>query len=126
MAPSPPVVLAFTMNTTKIIAAAKRARKFCGIANNERAVFNDCGPVSRQLVQELAEIGIDAQLAHGQFKCDDDTEFDHTWVVVDGVIIDPTVDQFFSDLEIDLVTHTPGLYFPPHDTDYLNGRYITH
>lgn len=113
------------MNKAQIIAAVKRARRFC--LNGEKARFGDCGPVSFRLVEELAFLDIACQMDAGTFQYtahEENDKLDHTWVILhDGTIIDPTVDQFFSDLDIDLVTTHPGIYFPPVDGDYLVSRY---
>lgn len=108
----------------QIIKIAKDAQKFlCG---NSKAVFGDCGPVSTDIVNNLADAGIKAKLTHGNFIVDisQPTEITpHTWVTVGGHILDATVDQFFSILDIDLECEIPGIYFVPFDGEYLVNRY---
>lgn len=89
------------------------AREEWGIEAAERAEFGDCTPVAiilKRLLEE--ETDKEVVIVGGRFQCDEDTEFDHTWLLVDGEIVDPTVDQFYSDLDVD-------------ETDDLTDRYLT-
>lgn len=109
----------------KVVDAALKARKQI---NCDRAIFGDCLDVSKRTIVILSEIGISAKLEGGQFitNFDDDEEWDHSWVVVDDEILDPTVDQFFSSLDVDLVTTIPGIYYSSIDDDWLRERYKVH
>mgnify|MGYP000299444042 CR=1 FL=1 len=108
-----------------VVQAAIQARADEGIAG--RATFGDCKAVCNRLASLLRKLGVVAQLKGGQFICDpnDEIHYDHSWLIVGGDILDPTVDQFFSDLDFDLSTQTPGVYFshPECDGDWLTDRY---
>lgn len=118
-----------------IIRAVRDARLEAGIKDGEKAIFGDCGDVSRRILRIIKACYLyKCDLKHGTFVCgpDDNSEdedavieFDHTWLEVDGHIVDGTVDQFFSDLDEDMVTATDGLYFshPEQDGDSLKDRY---
>lgn len=114
---------------SEIVAVAVAARRKYGICDKQRARFGDCNDTARMVVQMLNKMGLQTQFQGGQFVCDpnDDLQFDHGWVLVDGQILDPTVDQFFSELDVDLYTKTPGVYFshPEWDGEWLRPRYIT-
>lgn len=108
-----------------VVQAAIRARADEDIT--ARASFGDCKATCVRLASLLRAAGIPAQLKGGQFVCNPNNEihYDHSWLVVSSDILDPTVDQFFSDLDFDLSTQTPGVYFshPEWDGDWLTDRY---
>jgi transglutaminase-like putative cysteine protease len=106
----------------KVISAALEARKEISC---DKAIFGDCLDVSRRTVAILNKAGIPAKLTGGQFVTNpvEDEEWDHSWVIVDGEILDPTVDQFFSPLDVDLETTVPGIYYSPVDGGWLDDRY---
>ena len=113
------------MQHSLVTPAAKRARKTWGIT--KRAEFGDCSAVCRLLVEILQELGIQCRLQFGKFHTAEDEEWDHTWVETfekyDIWILDPTVDQFYSSLDIDLETKTDGIYYSKVDGDELASRY---
>lgn len=106
----------------KIIDAALQARKDMGC---DRAEYGDCRDASERTVTLLEGMGIPARLAGGQFTTNfaEGEEWDHSWVVVGDEILDPTVDQFFSPLEVDLETVVSGIYYSPVDGGWLDDRY---
>ncbi len=95
----------------QIVDIALRARKEIGIEGC--AKFGDCKEVCEKLVTLLEETKIPARLAGGMFttNIDDDEKWDHSWVIVNNNILDPTIDQFFSPLDIDMDVKTEGVYF---------------
>jgi hypothetical protein len=108
----------------QVVSAALKARsddKIC------RARFGDCRSTATATVKYLNEMGIPAKLAGGQFITNpaEDEEWDHSWVQVGQYILDPTVDQFFSSLDVDMETKTPGVYYshPLWDGSGLAKRY---
>jgi len=116
----------------EVILLAQQARRNWGIC--DRAKFGDCKATSKGLVMLLTQAGRPAKLAHGYFKAstgdmpgnEQETNFEHSWVEIDGDILDPTVDQFFSMLDVDLHTTVEGIYYshPDWDGDELRERYI--
>jgi hypothetical protein len=106
----------------RIIEAALQARNEI---NCVKAVFGDCLDVSRRTVAILKEMQIPAKLVGGQFitNFEEDEEWDHSWVMVGEEILDPTVDQFFSPLDVDLRTTVPGIYYSAIDGSWLDDRY---
>ena len=127
------------LNPHEIVQLALRARDEYGIC--ERAQFGDCKDTSQGLVNLLQERGLHARVTGSQFiygydnnpayEGDDEeasphSSNDHSWVMLNGWILDPTVDQFFSDMDVDLVTKTPGVYFshPQWDGPKYVNRYL--
>lgn len=113
-----------------VVQAALRARSGEGI---RCARFGDCKAAATATVALLRQEGIPAKLVHGRFVSatgdapgfEERTEWDHSWVEVSGDILDPTVDQFFSELDEDMILETPGVYYshPRWDGDWLVSRY---
>lgn len=114
----------FLENTRQIINLALQARQQAGC---DKARFGDCRDVSERTVVLLKSMGIPAKLKGGHFIAnpDENDYWDHSWVVIDGEILDPTVDQFFSTLDVDLETETPGIYYSALDGPWLMNRYKT-
>jgi hypothetical protein len=112
-----------------VAALVEEARLGKGVDSN--AVFGDCGPVSRDLIPLLMGRGVTVRLAHGIFVSnpEEEEQWDHSWVELDidgkTYILDPTVDQFFSPLDVDLVLENEKFYFshPDWDGDWLAERY---
>lgn len=98
-----------------------------GSAKGVGAVFGDCKETAKGAVALLQRQNRNARLAHGYFIADpaEDESWEHTWIEIDDYILDPTVDQFFSSLDIDLYTTVQGIYFshPEWDGDSLKERY---
>ncbi|KKN96730.1 hypothetical protein LCGC14_0163740 [marine sediment metagenome] len=117
--------------TDATIDLAKQARKqfVCDVAQ-----FGDCSETAEGLVKLLRAKGIQAKIQGGQFITvtgdrpgfEELEEWDHTWVIVGSHILDPTVDQFTSTLDVDLYTSEGGVYYshPSVDGDELKSRYV--
>lgn len=114
--------LAHTDLDEKIINAALRARKEVGCSP---AGFGDCGDVSKRTVDILEEDGISAKVVGGLFITNvrEQENWDHSWVEIGNAILDGTIDQFISELDVDLVTEVPGIYYSVIDEGWLIGRY---
>jgi hypothetical protein len=115
-----------SVDPQQVIDAALAARKNGGIC--DRAHFGDCKEISQATLQMLQKVGIQARLTGGTFitKPKDDESWDHSWLIINNKwILDPTVDQFFSDLDVDMHTKTPGIYYshPNWDGNSLKSRY---
>jgi hypothetical protein len=108
--------------TGEIINTAILARQQYGC---NPAIFGDCKNVSKIVVSALNQKGIPAKLKGGQFITNpsEDEEWDHSWITIGSSVLDPTVDQFFSMLDIDLITEVPGIYYSELDGDWLKSRY---
>ena len=109
----------------KIISLTQQARQQGGICS--RARFGDCNDIVARTLALLTHNGIRAKKVAGYFYCsfENDEFYDHTWIAVGDSILDPTVDQFYSPLDVDLVTKTRGIYYssPDWDGDWLEKRY---
>lgn len=120
------MVLAEGIDPQQVINAALVARKTSGVC--DRARFGDCKEISEETVKILSRAGIQARLSGGTFitKPDDNESWDHSWVLVmNRWVLDPTIDQFFSDLDVDMKTKTPGVYYshPSWDGNIYRDRY---
>ena len=114
----------------KIISAVLQIRASEGI---QRCTFGDCNDICDKTLIALKKLHIPARRQSGQFitnpnppDTDEEETWDHTWIVIENnYIFDPTVDQFFSSLDVDLITKQPGIYYshPDWDGDWLVKRY---
>lgn len=109
--------------TEEIINTAILARQRYGC--HSKAMFGDCLDVSKIIVPVLNQKGIPAKIHGGFFITNpsEDEKWVHSWVSIGEEILDPTVDQFFSSLDVDLVTKVPGIYYSEIDGDWLRNRY---
>ncbi len=103
------------LNPSSIVHFAQQARQESGITRC--AKFGDCNDVVNKTVNLLKRAGIKAKLKGSQFWTDDDMYFDHSWVIIYGNILDPTIDQFFSELDVDLETKVSGIYYSDYEWD---------
>ncbi len=85
-----------------IVEAAEKSRKetedYC------IKIAGQCFEASERLYDELTKLGYDPAIVAGYFVLGDGERSDHTWLEVNGVIIDITADQFgkeFPDVWID-------------------------
>jgi GNAT superfamily N-acetyltransferase len=106
----------------KIINAALQARQETGCLPTG---FGDCGDTSKKTVAILKENGISAKVVDGLFITNVSVQenWDHSWVEIGNVILDPTVDQFLSEMDVDVETEVPGVYYSAVDGGWLAGRY---
>jgi hypothetical protein len=121
------------MVVNNMIRFCMMARSEAGIGHRDRAKFGDCTAAAtalKRIVEGFTNHTV--VIKGGKFVCDYDPSdsdeplsFDHTWLEIDGIIVDPTVDQFFSDLDVDMDLVTDGMYIghPDHDADTLKARY---
>lgn len=121
------LILIENADPQQVVNAALVARKSGGVCN--RAQFGDCKAISEEAVKVLQHAGIQARLSGGTFitNVDDNQSWDHSWVVVmNRWIFDPTIDQFFSELDVDMRTKTPGVYYshPSWDGNGYKNRYF--
>lgn len=111
----------------KIISTALQVREKEDITHSQ---FGDCNDIVVKTIAELNKLRIPARRQGGQFISNpsEDEEYDHTWIVIENDIFDPTIDQFFSSLDVDLITKQPGVYYshPEWDGDWLVKRYKTY
>jgi hypothetical protein len=112
-------------NPDSIVQACQKARRDYGV--KQCSSFGDCKDISKESMIILKSVGVVAQLVGGHFLANknDGEEYDHSWLVVDGFVLDPTIDQFFSSLDEDLTTNIFGVYFshPEWDGDKYLNRY---
>lgn len=110
-----------------IVSLAKQARQIYGIC--DRAKFGDCNDTVKETLILLKQYGIQAKSQGGYFitnpnsvavwpgEEDEPTpeEWEHTWISIQDDakkdILDPTIDQFYSSLDFDLMTKAPGIYY---------------
>lgn len=120
------IILAEGVDPQKVIDAALVARKTSGVC--DRAHFGDCKAISEETVKALLKTGIQARITGGTFitKPKENESWDHSWILVmDRWILDPTIDQFFSEIDVDMRTKTPGVYYsnPSWDGNVYKNRY---
>lgn len=110
-----------------IVWCAVKARRRYGLSGLTHASFGDCNAVCKLTSSLLGQQDIDSKVrGHGFiYDLSEGESFEHSYVLVDGHILDPTIDQFFSPLDVDLHTAVPGVYFshPDWDGDWLKERY---
>ena len=115
----------FEKQDHRIVSLAMKARQQGGICTRSR--FGDCNDIVARTLALLTHNGIHAKRVAGNFICDprEDVYFEHTWIAISDYVLDPTVDQFFSDLDVDLITKQRGIYYsaPDWDGDWLEKRY---
>jgi hypothetical protein len=121
------MILAEGIDPQQIINAAMVARKSVGVC--DRAHFGDCKEISEHTVEVLKRAGIECRLSGGTFTTNlkDNSSWDHSWVVVaNRWILDATIDQFFKDLDVDMKTKSPGIYYshPSWDGNVYKDRYF--
>lgn len=113
------------ISAESIVQACQKARRDYGI--KKCSTFGDCKDVSQEVSKILKSLGITARLVGGYFLANRNygEEYEHSWLMTDNFILDPTIDQFFSPLDEDLVTKTFGIYFshPEWDGDKYSNRY---
>lgn len=114
-----------SLDPQQVINAAILGRKNGGIC--DRAHFGDCQDIMKETMVVLRRAGIQAYESGGTFITNlaNNDSWEHSWVQVGKHILDPTVDQFFSDLDVDMHTKTPGIYYsnPQWDGNELRNRY---
>ena len=113
----------------QIVSVAQEARKQEGV---KCAVFGDCNAVCDLTVKLLGKMGIQAKRVGGHFRASssdsrynfsgENSDSEHSWVLVEGYILDPTIDQFFSELDEDMHTKVEGIYFSHPEWD--GNRYV--
>lgn len=121
------ILFAESIDPQHVVNAALSARKQGKIC--DRAHFGDCKEISEETLKILKRAGIPARMSGGTFitNLENKDSWDHSWVVVSGKwILDPTIDQFFSDLDEDMILKQPGVYYshPSWDGNTLSNRYF--
>lgn len=110
----------------KIISVAIEIREREGIGIG-RAQFGDCNDIVNKTLIEFKKMHINAVRQGGVFIANpyEEEEYDHTWIVINNDVFDSTIDQFFSSLDVDLITEQTGIYYshPAWDGDWLIKRY---
>jgi hypothetical protein len=112
------------LDPSTIVDIAQQARQEADITTCAR--FGDCKDVSNITIKLLKQRGIKAQLKGGYFSPGGENgDVEHSWIVIDGFILDPTIDQFFSELDVDMDTKVKGIYYSHHewDGDKYENRY---
>ena len=120
------IIFSESIDPQQVVNAALTARKHGGICN--RSHFGDCKELSEETLKLLKQLGIPARLSGGTFTTNisDKQSWDHSWIVVSGRwILDVTIDQFFSDLDEDMILKQPGIYYshPSWDGNTYKDRY---
>ena len=119
-------LLVESLDPQQIVNTALQVRKLKGVCT--RAKFGDCKELSEELMKMLLRQGVQARMSGGTFitKPKDDESWEHSWLVINNRwVLDVTIDQFFSDLDVDMHTKTPGIYFshPNWDGNVYKDRY---
>ncbi len=79
-----------------ILSAAKKARLSAEIkcVDESGGVAGQCFSASEMIYDELSRKGFGPTIVSGVFKWGRRRSEDHTWIEVDGMIVDVTADQF--------------------------------
>lgn len=112
------------LDPSSIVDIAQQARQEAGIVRC--AKFGDCNDVCDLTVKLLKQRKIKAKRVGGYFWTGEENgDIEHSWIIVDNFILDPTIDQFFSTLDVDMHTEVPGIYYshPDWDGDVYVNRY---
>ena len=120
------MVLIEGVDPQQIINAALVAREQ-GVC--DRTHFSDCKTISEKTVKILQHAGIQARLSNGTFitKSKKNESWDHSWIIImNRWILDVTIDQFHSELDNNIKTKTPGIYYshPSWDGNNYKDRYF--
>jgi len=109
------------LSPQEIVNITVQARKNIEIC--ERAKFGDCGDAAKETVKLLNSGKIES--GYFVYNLPNEEQSEHSWIRIGRYVLDPTIDQFFSDLDVDLETKTYGIYFshPSWDGDWLLNRY---
>src|SRR4051812_47928626 len=117
------------MRVKELIRLATKARRHYGIGRGQSAVFGHCAAVSthlKRLIEEAMDYSV--RIRGGLFVCDLNEPYlgiHHTWLDVEGHILDATVDQFFPDMPFSVALIAEGIYFahPRQDHGLLRKHY---
>ncbi len=88
--------------------AAEAVRRELRLGSRDKGF---CLEASRLLQKKLSRLGIEARVAEGKFVTPHQ-KFDHYWVAVGDVIVDPTADQFHLGPQQEPVVVAPSSQLP--------------